>query len=107
MSLSSRKNKRNYYRVLFVQPDAPMAVIQASYRAIMQKLKFHPDLGGDDWNAAVINEAFSVLSNPARREAYDRKLFKRSSRKRLSVQTADQRDGSFESTWQEFRPIRV
>lgn len=107
MPSPARKNKRNYYRVLFVQPDAPMAVIQASYRAIMQKLKFHPDLGGDDWNAAVVNEAFAVLSDATRRAEYDRKLFAENSLKDLSVQHADQREQSFEATWQEFRPVRV
>ena len=65
------KNRRNYYRVLEVQPDAPLEVIKASYRTLMQKLKYHPDLGGDDWNAAVINEAYRILSDPKKREGYD------------------------------------
>ena len=38
----------------------------------MQKLKLHPDLGGDDWNASLLNEAYAVLSNPRKRAAYDR-----------------------------------
>ena len=37
----------------------------------MQRLKQHPDLGGDHWNAALINEAYRVLTNPASRERYD------------------------------------
>ena len=37
----------------------------------MQKLKAHPDLGGDQWNAAVINEAYAVLSKPEKRAKYD------------------------------------
>jgi hypothetical protein len=40
-----KQNRRNYYRILHVQPDAPMEVIRASYRTLMQKLRFHPDLG--------------------------------------------------------------
>lgn len=64
-------NRRNYYRALPVEPDAPKAVIQASYRALMQRLKMHPDLGGDHDQAALINEAYAVLSDPARRAAYD------------------------------------
>ena len=68
----SRENRRNFYRVLQVQPDAPTEVIKASYRTLMQKLKAHPDLGGDSWNAAVINEAYAVLSDPGRRAEYDR-----------------------------------
>lgn len=37
----------------------------------MQRLKQHPDLGGDHWNAALINEAYRVLTDPASRERYD------------------------------------
>jgi len=64
-------NRRNYYRILHVQPDAPDEIIKSSYRTLMQRLKRHPDLGGDHWNAALINEAYRVLMNPASRERYD------------------------------------
>lgn len=64
-------NRRNYYRILHVQPDAPEAVIRASYRTIMQRLRAHPDLGGDHRAAALLNEAYAVLTDPARRAAYD------------------------------------
>lgn len=65
-------NRRNYYRILHVQPDAPVEIIKSSYRTLMQRLKQHPDLGGDHWNAALINEAYRVLTHPMRREQYDR-----------------------------------
>lgn len=65
------KNRRNYYRVLHVQPDAPEQVIKASYRTLMQRLRMHPDLGGDHMKAALINEAFRTLGDPARRALYD------------------------------------
>ena len=65
------RNRRNFYRVLQVQPDAPYEIIKASYRTLMQKLKAHPDLGGDEWNAALINEAYAVLSDPEKRANYD------------------------------------
>ncbi len=68
------RNRRNYYRILHVQPDAPAAIIKSSYRTLMQKLKAHPDLGGADWNAALINEAFAVVMDPARRIRYDAEL---------------------------------
>jgi hypothetical protein len=66
------KNKRNYYRILHVQPDAPQAVIKSSYRTLMHQLKQHPDLGGDHCNAALINEAYAVISDPGKRAEYDR-----------------------------------
>lgn len=69
------KNRRNYYRVLQVQPDAPPEIIHASYRAIMRELRRHPDLGGSASDAAILNEAFDTLSDPVRRAAYDEELF--------------------------------
>lgn len=68
------KNRRNYYRVLRVDRDAPPEVIQASYRTLMQRLRMHPDLGGDEVDAALVIEAFSTLSNRMKRAAYDRTL---------------------------------
>jgi len=67
-------NRRNYYRILHVQPDAPSEIIKASYRTLMQKLKQHPDLGGDDWNASILNEACKTLTNAEKRAAYDRQF---------------------------------
>lgn len=64
-------NRRNLYRILHVQPDAPEAIIRSSYRTLMTKLRQHPDLGGDHYTATVINEAYAVLTDPAKRAAYD------------------------------------
>ncbi|MEM7540454.1 MAG: DnaJ domain-containing protein [Pseudomonadota bacterium] len=102
-----RQNKRNYYRVLYVQPDAPLEIIQASYRTIMQKLKAHPDLGGDHWIASVINEAFETLSDAGKRHAYDTDLFKEHGMRTLGRQTKKQRSDeeySLDATWQDFKP---
>ena len=65
------KNKQDYYRILHVHPNADITIIRASYRTLMQKLKYHPDLGGDAEEAALINEAYAILSNPALRADYD------------------------------------
>jgi hypothetical protein len=86
------KNRRNYYRILHVGADAPRAVIQASYRTLMHRLKMHPDLGGDHAQAALINEAYATLSDPDRRAAYDRTLARASEQRRvtrLAAPTAD------------------
>lgn len=66
------ENRRNYYRILHVQPDAPTEIIKSSYRTLMQKLRMHPDLGGDQWSATLINEAYETLLNPGKRAEYDR-----------------------------------
>ena len=68
------KNKRNYYRLLQVQPDAPYEIIHASYRTLMRELKSHPDLGGEHSDAYLLNEAYETLSNSAKRSEYDKKL---------------------------------
>jgi curved DNA-binding protein CbpA len=64
-------DRRNLYRRLHVQPDAPIEVIKAAYRALIAL--HHPDNGGDHEQATRINEAWEVLSDPARRAAYDAK----------------------------------
>jgi curved DNA-binding protein CbpA len=71
---TAMKNKRNYYRLLQVQPDAPYEIIHASYRTIMKELKSHPDLGGEPSDAYLINEAYETLSDSAKRAEYDKKL---------------------------------
>jgi len=79
------QNRRNYYRILRVQPDASHEVIQQSYRSLMQKLRFHPDLGGDIRNASIINQAYTTLRNPEIRAKYDAKLLKRQDIKILAA----------------------
>lgn len=66
--------RRNLYRILHVQPEAPLEVIRASYRTLMSTLRAHPDLGGDPEAAARINAAYAVLTDPERRRAYDATL---------------------------------
>ncbi|PIU18853.1 MAG: hypothetical protein COT18_09665 [Elusimicrobia bacterium CG08_land_8_20_14_0_20_59_10] len=63
--------KKNYYKILQVQPDAHPAIIKTAYRTMMQELKMHPDLGGDNARAQELNEAHEVLSDPEKRRAYD------------------------------------
>lgn len=55
-----------------MQSDAPKEIIRSSYRTLMQKMRMHPDLGGDDWNASLLNEAYAVLTDTDNRAAYDK-----------------------------------
>ncbi len=66
-----KNERRSHYRVMHVQPEAPAEIIAAVYRCLMTKLRHHPDLGGDHETAVQINAAYAVLSNPAKRRAYD------------------------------------
>ena len=61
----------------------------------MQRLKMHPDLGGDHWQASLINEAFATLSNPQKRAAYDRDM---RSRPDVTEQPAPQAAAVHETT---------
>ncbi len=101
------KNKRNYYRILHIQPDAPGEIVRSSYRILMQKLKAHPDLGGEDWNATIINEAYQVLKDPDKRKGYDAALFQKDSRRTLGKQHQNQRhetsEKQFEDGWRPFQ----
>jgi curved DNA-binding protein CbpA len=64
----------DYYAILGVMPSAEIIVIQAAYRALAQK--YHPDKsnGSDQISGnkmREINEAYAVLSDKLKREAYD------------------------------------
>lgn len=63
---------KDYYKVLQVSETAEPEVIEVAYRRLARK--YHPDVN-DSPNTAEqmkqLNEAFEVLSNPARRQAYD------------------------------------
>jgi len=72
--MGTQTDSRNYYEVLHVSRDAPVEIIRGSYRALMQQLKHHPDLGGDTATAALINEAYAVLSNAGKRAEYDARM---------------------------------
>jgi curved DNA-binding protein CbpA len=59
----------DFYEVLQVHPRAEPDVIRAAYRILARK--YHPDHGGDAQRMMVLNDAWDVLGDPARRAAYD------------------------------------
>lgn len=66
-------NSRNYYDVLEVSPAASAEVIRAAYKSLMQR--YHPDKNSDGAEAAerasAVVQAYQVLSDPQKRQAYD------------------------------------
>lgn len=62
----------DYYEVLQVHPRASAEIVKKAYRTLMGEMGGHPDLGGDEERAKLINEAYSVLGDADLRRAYDR-----------------------------------
>ena len=64
----------DYYQLLGVERTADAAAIKAAYRKLARKL--HPDVNKDDPDAAErfskVSEAYEVLSDPDKREKYNR-----------------------------------
>jgi len=63
----------DYYAILQVHPEADKEVIGAAYRRLAAK--YHPDVSASPDAAEKmkwLNEAYEVISDPARRATYDR-----------------------------------
>ncbi len=65
--------KRDYYEVLGIDRSADEDTIKKAFRTMAKK--YHPDLHPGDKDAEVkfkeVNEAYSVLSDPQKKAAYD------------------------------------
>ena len=65
----------NYYQILGLETNATGDRIKKAYRQLA--MKYHPDrnAGNEDWaneKFKAVNEAFCVLSDPAKKQQYDR-----------------------------------
>ena len=61
------------YETLQVSPRASSPVIRAAYRCLAQKLHpdKHPEAPESGHRLARVNQAYAVLSDPEKRQAYD------------------------------------
>jgi DnaJ-class molecular chaperone len=66
-------NKKNYYSILGLNPEATQEEIKRAYRRLA--LKYHPDRNLNDGECEQIfkeiGEAYAVLSDPEKRRMYD------------------------------------
>ncbi len=65
------KENSNYYEILQVSPSADQEIIERTFRLLAKR--YHPDNKhtGDDSSFRILAEAYRVLSDPAKRAAYD------------------------------------
>lgn len=63
------RERRDYYGLLGVDPRAERAAIHRAYRDMARR--FHPDVTGDESTMKMINAAWDVLRDAARRATYD------------------------------------
>lgn len=80
----------NYYEILEVSEKASDEVIEKAYKVLAKK--YHPDLqqNGNKKNAEekmkLVNEAYDILSNPQKREDYNKKLNDERTRENIKKQ---------------------
>jgi len=60
----------DYYQVLGLERSASADEIKKAFRK--KAHEFHPDKGGDAEQFKLVNEAYQTLSDPQKREQYDR-----------------------------------
>lgn len=72
---------KNYYDILQVNKNASPEIIEKAYKVLAKK--YHPDLQPEENKKQSeeifkkINEAYEVLSNPEKKQAYDESLLER------------------------------
>ena len=63
---------KNYYNIFGVRKDATLDEIKSAYRTLVKK--HHPDIGGDNDTFLKIQLAWETLSDPLKKEKYDKKI---------------------------------
>ena len=93
---------KDFYAILHVLPSADLDVIKAAYKALARK--YHPDtFVGDKTKAGrmmqEINDAYSVISDPAKRKTYDNERAKNNDKEEYSDGGEEVNDPRMEEDW--------
>jgi len=64
--------EKNLYSELGLEKNATKSEIKSSYRSLVKK--HHPDTGGEKERFLAIQNAWETLSDPVKKEKYDRKI---------------------------------
>ena len=65
--------EKNFYDELGIKKDATKSEIKSSYRSLVKQ--HHPDTGGEKERFLAIQNAWETLSDPIKKENYDRQNF--------------------------------
>ncbi len=72
------EEEKDYYAILEIPPIATQEEIRQAYRKLARR--YHPDSHSEEASAEKfqeVHEAYSVLGNPGRRQAYDQRRARR------------------------------
>lgn len=81
----NKKLDRAYYDILDLKRECDAKEIKKAYR--QASLKAHPDKGGSDELFQMVNEAYTILSDPTQRAEYDKDLKKYGLKDGLGLKT--------------------
>lgn len=92
------KNWIDYYQIFEVPIDAPVEEIKRRYHAILKEI--HPDNeNGSEELTALLNEAYSILSDEKKREKYNEAYIKKQN---ASNNDTSEEEASYESAYDDY-----
>lgn len=92
------KNWIDYYQIFEVSIDAPVEEIKRRYHAILKEI--HPDNeNGSEELTALLNEAYSILSDEKKREKYNEAYIKKQN---ASNKDNYEEEASYESAYNDY-----
>ena len=92
------KNWIDYYQIFEVPIDAPVEEIKRRYHAILKEI--HPDNeNGSEELTALLNEAYSILSDEKKREKYNEAYIKKQN---ASNNDTYEEEASYESAYNDY-----